>query len=452
MTSLAVEHTYRYLEPSMLHAGARPRLVLSTTGGESENPYFFQGVLTEPRLFALQLRSLMSVVQTRFYIPAAMLQRTLALADPVVTSSDARLRFEAFSGCASVYVRVDLDPGAADGERPGRGTTNVDFGSAMLSCLARVRETDHLELSVGRDEVKVTRDADSVVEKKVKLPVRWLKGFVEVQAHLARMELVHDVRPAEATRFLRGLPRGSTSRRSAWVVAAGPGLRSTQREDPKGVPVRGLERLRILENLAPLSQSLRVHRDPLTGSSTWELVFPHSRLQLVLSPEVWRGFSGEGQVLEALASRAGDDVASRVHGALRWTDAVHASDLAQDLDVSPSVVESALQQLAARGLVGFDLWDGAYFHRELPYDLDQVHRLQPRLVAAERLYADRKFEIASQSSESIEAYVAGTDTEHRVSVSPSHFSCTCPWFAKHGGERGPCKHVLVVQLHLERTP
>ena len=26
---------------------------------------------------------------------------------------------------------------------------------------------------------------------------------------------------------------------------------------------------------------------------------------------------------------------------------------------------------------------------------------------------------------------------------------TCPWFAKHQGTRGPCKHVLAVQIHAE---
>jgi predicted nucleic acid-binding Zn finger protein len=24
--------------------------------------------------------------------------------------------------------------------------------------------------------------------------------------------------------------------------------------------------------------------------------------------------------------------------------------------------------------------------------------------------------------------------------------CTCPWFARYAGRRGPCKHVLAVQL------
>jgi hypothetical protein len=25
-------------------------------------------------------------------------------------------------------------------------------------------------------------------------------------------------------------------------------------------------------------------------------------------------------------------------------------------------------------------------------------------------------------------------------------SCTCPWWAKHRGERGPCKHALAVRM------
>lgn len=452
VSSLAVSHTYRYLEPSALRVDVRPRLVLSTTGGVGEHPYFFQGVLAQPRLVAQMLRSLMGVVQTRFHTPAAMLQRILTNADPVVTSSESRLRFEAFSACASVYARIDLDPGAAEGLRPGRGTTNVDFGPAMLACLARVRESDRLELAVGRDEVKISRDADSVVEKKVKLPVRWLKSFVEVQAHLARMELVHEVRAAEATRFLRGLPRVSTSRRSVWVVSAGRGLRISHREAGMSVPVRGLERLHALDGLAPLSQLLRIYLDPLTGASTWELQFPDSRIQLAISPEVWRGFSGEGQVLGALANEEGDPLLASVHGALRWTDSINAPDLARELDVSNSQVGAALQQLAARGIVGFDVRDGAYFHRELPYDLDKVHRLQPRLLAAERLYSEGKFELIVHSPESAEAFVQGSGTEHRVCLTPGGFTCTCPWFAKHGRGRGPCKHVLVVQLCLDRAP
>ncbi|MBT8415649.1 MAG: SWIM zinc finger family protein, partial [Boseongicola sp.] len=28
--------------------------------------------------------------------------------------------------------------------------------------------------------------------------------------------------------------------------------------------------------------------------------------------------------------------------------------------------------------------------------------------------------------------------------------CTCPWFAKNAGQRGPCKHVLAVEMDLDQ--
>ena len=36
--------------------------------------------------------------------------------------------------------------------------------------------------------------------------------------------------------------------------------------------------------------------------------------------------------------------------------------------------------------------------------------------------------------------------EHRVRISDEDAKCSCPWYAKHQGERGPCKHVLAVQI------
>ncbi|MDR3107935.1 MAG: SWIM zinc finger family protein [Bifidobacteriaceae bacterium] len=30
--------------------------------------------------------------------------------------------------------------------------------------------------------------------------------------------------------------------------------------------------------------------------------------------------------------------------------------------------------------------------------------------------------------------------------------CTCPWYLKHQADRGPCKHVLAVQLTYAPSP
>ena len=181
MSAIAYDYHYRFA--SELHAGRTgSQLRLATCGGAEENPVFFQGRSLHPRRTADLLRGLMEIVHARFSIPPNMLARILALADPVVTSSEQRLRFEGFSGCCSTYARVDLLPEAVEGKTVGRGTTNVDFNPPMLAALTRIRDADRVELEVGRDELQLARGAQTVVEKKVRLPLRWLRGFVEVQA------------------------------------------------------------------------------------------------------------------------------------------------------------------------------------------------------------------------------------------------------------------------------
>lgn len=106
----------------------------------------------------------------------------------------------------------------------------------------------------------------------------------------------------------------------------------------------------------------------------------------------------------------------------------------------------ALARLGARGLVGYDLSEGAFFQRVLPFDLDGVEELQPRLKDARKLVADGGVQIAKSGKEEAEAWVRGTDCEHRVVVASDGTTCTCPWFAKHPGDRGPCKHILAVQI------
>ena len=73
--------------------------------------------------------------------------------------------------------RVDLPAEAFDSELQGRGTTNVDFNSPMRAALGRLRDQDDARLAVGSDRVELSKGEDSVVEKKVKLPIRWIKGI-----------------------------------------------------------------------------------------------------------------------------------------------------------------------------------------------------------------------------------------------------------------------------------
>jgi hypothetical protein len=451
MSGLTVDYAYRYTSPSWaipLPHGVGLRL--ATCGGEEPHPHFFVGKLARPRRTADLLRGLVEVVQARFHTPASMLARILALADPVVTSGGEILRFEAFSACCSTYGRVDLLARAVDGEWLGRGTTNVDFNAPLRAALAKIRDVENVTLSVGDEAVELTRGSDAIVERKIALPLRWLKGFAEVQAFQARMVRKLEVNGAEATRFLRALPRGASAG-VCWVVPSGRGLRLSRVETRGGVRAGGIERLRLLENLAQHANLMRIYEDEHSHASGWELVLDEARFHLVLSPDVFRGFSGEGQVLTQVARRAWENVLPRVCASLQWDAIISISAVVHSFSLSRDSVTAALAALASRGIVGYDLGEGAFFHRVLPFDMTLVEALHPRLRNARKLVDEEGVRIVRQDEEAVEAYVKGSGVEHRVRLGPDSARCSCPWYAKNQGDRGPCKHVLAVQIMLEWT-
>lgn len=447
----ALAYTYRYPFASELAITPKgPDLRLATCSGADQHPYFFKGQFVYPKQAAELLRGLSQVVQSRYYMPPGMLSRILALADPVVTSGDDVLRLEAFSACCSAYARVDFSEPALDGELHERGTTNVDFNAPMRAALARVRDSDRVGLSVGTDRLEFSRGEETVVERKVSLPTRWLKGFVEVQAYQARMRDRLEISGLEARRFLRALPRGTKSG-TYWLVPAGRGLRLSQRQSAGAVPVTGIERLRVAEDIARHAQAVHIHVDEETKASAWEWVLDGARFHLVLSPEVSRGFSGEGQALAALAGKDWQEILSRVQASLRWHAAIDPQPLAAKLGTPPETIRAALAALGTRGLVGYDLARRAYFHRELPFDLSLVEKLQPRLQDARELVDGGKVRIIRHNADGLEARVAGTEVDHRVTCKADVWKCTCRWYAKHQGTRGPCKHVLAAQLTADQT-
>tara|TARA_R110002096_G_scaffold436085_1_gene667101 strand:- start:18436 stop:19788 length:1353 start_codon:yes stop_codon:yes gene_type:complete len=445
----AIDHVYDYALPSVLATGANPHLQLSTSGGEAPHPFFFVGRLTQPKRTASAMLTLSRIARSRFHIPAAMLARLIREADPVVTCSAARLRMESFSACCGVYARLDLLPEAIDGEMVGKGTTNVDFNAAMRAELAKVVDRDGLRLSVGRKEVRAQRGAHpEVCERKVPLPLRWFKGFLAAQAIQAKMTLAIDVPGAEGRRFLRTIPTESPPG-SLWVAGAGRGLRITTRAGARAVQVGGIARVRVLDDLIRHAKRLRVYASE-AGYSAWELDLGEARFTLLLSAETWRGFSGEGIALSEMATSSWAERIPHLRAALAWQSSILASEIAKAAGVSANEAKSALAALGARGLVGFDLADGAYFHRELPFDMERIDAVHPRLTNARKLVASAGVtEVVRTGEDVAEAKVRGSGVLHTVHIDGDDARCTCPWFSQHRGQRGPCKHVLALQLVID---
>lgn len=444
-------HTYRYAEPSSLDFSGGAHLKLATSSpGASPNPHFFEGSLHQPQLAAQLLSAVHLVVGSRFFTPANSVRLAIALADPVVTSGGGLLRLEGFSACCSTYVRVDLEPQAYAGDIAGKGTTNIDFNAPMRAALAKVRDADGLALSVGNAGFSLHTAGSSLLEKKVDLPLRWLRSMVAVQSYQAAMHKVFEVDAIPALRFLRGLPKASTSKTPLWVVAGPQGLRTTTQDDGSGVRFTDDTRLRVLEGLLPKARTLTLYTDARQQASAWCLDFGNMRLTLVLSAEVWRGFSGEGQALHALVLADESRPVSTVRAQLNWQDALRTDALAAQLQWPVPDVDNALQVLGVSGLVGFDLAHSAYFHRVLPFDLSLLEDMHPRLADARALLREGAVQLLSRAP--LEALVQSAGVSYRVRELDGLMRCTCPWFARHQGERGPCKHVLAAQAALNLNP
>ncbi|BCY08866.1 SWIM zinc finger family protein [Actinoplanes sp. L3-i22] len=395
------------------------------------HPRFFTGFLTAARPAAVCLTVLADVAAADFRP-----EYTGYLRDPVVTCGGDRLRFEVLSGCCGVYARLDVLPEALDGEIHARGTTNVDINPELYRALSRIGGKDPLRLSVGPDDLTVTTLDAHIVEKKVPLPSRWLRGLAEAGFIASGLDPRAELTGAAAASLLQRMPP-RPNRDVRWLVPAGRSVRLATGATPAAVCLPGPHRVAVLRPLLPMTRLVRLYGPPATPGSPpfpsgWELELPGVRFSLLLSPGVDRGLSGEGALLTRL------DEAEQLADRLGWDGTVDPDLIAQANGMTTEQVRGALAALAMSGKVGYDWADAAYFHRELPLRPELIADLNPRLVAARALVA----------AGAVHPGPAGTSVGDYLvhETAGGELGCTCRWWVEHRGTRGPCKHVLAVTL------
>lgn len=442
MAATALSYSYRYpFESAVLESASAPTMRLATSIDGTSDDLFFDGSLRQPALVGKCLTVLSSIVRTRFYQPLDPM-----MLDPVVTSGGGMLRFEGFSSCCGVYARVDLAPDAFDTDLRGKGTTNVDFNDAMRTALRRLSDNDDAQLQVGGEGVTLRTDKDKVVERKVKLPVRWIKGFCEVQAYQPRMTPHFELTQNDARTLFRSFPKGSNAIRPVHITRTGRTMRLASRVQRGSVQLEGADRVRVLEPLIPYTKQLNIWYDNDAHTSGWELQFGIGRMFTLVSPELNRGFSGEGQMLSRLATGQWQTAMPAVTDFLNWQSQIDIAEISRSSRVGEAEIEAALAVLGARGLVGFDVSSNNYFHRVLPFDMDKVEKQQPRLVAARKLTDADGVKLFEDTPDGPNYQVAGTNVEHFVRLRPDGDRCTCQWFNRYQGQRGPCKHILAARI------
>ncbi|WP_137845031.1 SWIM zinc finger family protein [Microbacterium sp. 2FI] len=429
-----------YAAASMLAPSDEGRSLLLETAvgltpvGLREHPAFFSGLVVRPEVMAAGLLAVADVAATTYY-DLSMLRASL---DPVVTAGGDRLRFESFSRCNGVYARFDLlESGIASGEI-GLGTTNVDINQELRTHLASVHATELVHVAVGADRLEVSTPDQTHVEREVDLPDRWVRGLAAVPSISTGMEQVAELTPAASMPFLAGLPRSAPGP-SLNLMRSTRGLLPAATAASADVRLAGTARLSTARRFMRFITRTRVYRHD-SGASGWVFDLDGARVTLVITAEPYRGFSGEGSALHDLSAVVEADL-ERVREQLAWQSVIDPAALATDLQLSEQRVRSALAALGTSGRIGFDLADQAWFHRELPIDADRLARDNPRLSRAREL-VDR----GRVTSEGDTWTVETTTGTRWVRPEGERLVCTCPWQARYDGRRGPCSHVLAVEL------
>lgn len=437
--------TYSYARPSgLVKHGNEEELFLSKYSEIQKNtdaPCFFWGNIANPFIMARCLITLSNIVKSSFNMSPFQLS---LLKDPIVTAGNGRIRFEGFSHCAGVYARVDVLPDGLDGEFLENGTTNVDFNQPMLTALGSIRQKEKVMLSIGRKEVGLHMEGSKVVERKVPLPTKWIKGLSTVQIYLSKAEEAYTFNKIQTLQLFRGIPKG-TVKNDYYLTVRGNTPMFTPVKAANAICIGGLHRLRLLEPLIPYIDSMKVFPHPTMQSTTWQLYFGNIRFSFSLSRDAWRGFSGEGAALESLIEEVSDEWIDALDKYAYANQAFNPTLFAINEQLDFDRVDNLTTRLAAMGLLGYDLDDNQFFYRRLPFKLNRIMSLNPRMKGADKLIEEGKVEIVSNTPQRIEARVEGSGVRHTVILDNQIERCTCEWYSKYQGERGPCKHVLAVK-------
>lgn len=413
-----------------------------TPDGVTLAPSFFHGFATRPQVLARGLVTLADITGTRYfnYVPTS-------LRDPVLTAHGDRLRAECFSACNGVYARLDLLGGGFDGGEIAHGTTNVDLGLAMRQALSAMGRHDLLHLDVGIEGMLVSTPDATVAERPVEMPDRWVRALGNVaELHHGLPEAFRVAGPA-AQAFVASLPSATGKSANGWLASTSSGLRLLSRRAPGAVRLNGLNRLSAVKRVLTHVTGLAVYSDG-EGPVLVSVELPDARLSLGLTDEAWRGFSGEGALLSALGEPSAAEDADLIGVLLAFDPVIDVERLARDSALPAPRVRAALAVLASSGRVGWDAHDRAWFHRELPDDPERITRDNPRLVAATALVAAGA--VRPDGSGGWLVHSAGEDHAVVLGGDPSDPTrgarCSCVWYVRHTGDRGPCKHVLAVHL------
>ncbi|RUL87064.1 SWIM zinc finger family protein [Tautonia sociabilis] len=410
--------------------------------------------------------------------------------DPVVTAHPDQVFFEVFSKDEGTYAKLGVDLDAFEPDPAVSttwGTTNIDFSEALHLGIEQMRSYRTTRLSLGLEGVSVaTEGAGAVLEKTVRVPDSWLRGFLQVQSAAALPRTSFSLNPIDLYNALRqlrmhadqkGRRRGirlelvpgepprlvlepwETVIRSSAAPFSGPSARVFR--------VWGRRRLFLLRRFLPLAREVDVH---LLGSglpSFWVLRAGPITLTLGLTGFTAANWS-QAISFDLLLPRKTQESSKELDAVLAHLSShwkAGAGELLKATKLTWEPLIEALQLGCQQGRIMYDLAADVYRLRPLtdaPIDLARLEYRNQRERIAHDLVA-RRGAVTIVSENRIAT--AGLELTGRVEVAEdrreyrpvmllseegqvSKAECTCPLFRRQGLKDGPCAHLIALRMAL----
>lgn len=413
---------------------------------------FFKGKVKNVFLFRDLLLFLSDIVNSRFYRPD--LWRYL---DPVITCEDTGIRMECFSSCASIYGRVDISTDLFEGyELEHRGTTNVNFNKEFIEALLTLRNSNDSFLEVGQDSLVLESDDKKVKEKKVKLPERWIKGFLQSQSIYSKAKKVFDLNTINAKKLILDCQKSMTDK-EYYLISNNNGINISAYKPSKNdyLAVSGLNRLTLLKKIIPHITGLKIYSVKETGSTLWLIKTSVATISFALASSVKNGFSGEGESLRNLSLNHDETLDDLTLQMIKGLNSFNLEEIAQIMEVSQEEVIPSIDSLAMSGILGYDCENEKYFYRELPFADKKNSRFENSKDILKNSNVEIEEVIKNENGLSAKGWVQGSTAKYysHVTVNQKGYiesaKCNCQWFAKNELKRGPCKHILALRLFAE---
>lgn len=405
------------------------------------------------------------------------LWRKLMPYDPVMTVADDVLFFECFSTDESSYGCLTVDRGDCFGAASAAslGTTNVDYSWDLYHNFQALRTYRETRFNINPDGFDLqTSGREAYREEKIELPDGWLRGFMQLQAAMGlpmRRVPLSVAAMYSLLAFLKRHKARTSPRAIRFELADGASPRmvlepfeqpiespGTTYRGPHDEPIRiwGRRRLLTLARLLPLAQGVDVYLSGTGLPSFWVVRMGSMRLTLGLSGWTTNDWT-RGSAVQMLmpSTPAPDRIVARVAESLSQCRAASLSEMTQTIYVSASDTAAAMNQLALRGQVIYDLHAEAYRWRQvLPMPLSdrELGPPHPELAGAREILQQKKLQLGSSDSAPrggliIVGRAEGKPCEALVSGDGvvKKGKCVCGWHFKYGIRNGPCRHIQALR-------